>query len=99
MAIPYDGRLALVRDADCRHIRGLPTDRLERAADDLMCPLNDLYWIVLDPTGLWKNLAMLKLVGSRDVSGLVEQNETRACGTLIKRANELSCHHSPAGCT
>ena len=93
--VPQDGRLALVGDADGRNITrrhpGLPQRRLR--ARELRRP--NLVGVVLDPSGLRKDLPEFLLRRGDGMPGTVEQNGTRACGALVQRqyvSRCVACH-------
>ena len=89
--IPHDGGLALIGDADGRHIRGggqhLAADREGR--------LPDLLRIMLDPAVGREDLRQLALRHGADMALAVEDDGARAGGALIDRQNAAARHDSP----
>ena len=89
LAIPDDGRLALVGDADGRDV-ARPQVRAAEDLDghgDLRRP--DLLRIVLDPAGLRKDLLELALRDAGDGAVVIEEDGARAGGALIEGEDVL----------
>ncbi len=87
--VPYDGRLALVGDADGGEIVGGDAGLAHRSGDDLLRALPDLAGIVLDPAGLRHDLLVLELVLGDLVTVVVKDHEARAGRALVDRADIL----------
>ena len=86
-ALPQDGGLPLIRDADRRQIRSAQPALLERPGNYLFCAPLNFQRIVLHPTRLWENLFVLPLGYSGDTPGLVKYHESRARRALIDCSN------------
>ena len=85
LAVPHDGGLALVRDADGRHVARAQRGRgqhIDRHAD-LRRP--DLLRVVLHPAGLGEDLPELALRGPLDPAVVIEQDGAGAGGPLVQR--------------
>src|SRR5262249_60702643 len=72
-AIPYDGRLALVGDADGGDVFGSDADLRERLARAVELRTPDVFGVVFNPTRPWKDLREFLLRDARDASLSVEQ--------------------------
>ena len=96
LAVPDDGGLALVGDADGRDVaRPQPgaAERLDRDGD-LRRP--DLVRVVLDPAGLREDLLELLLRDADDGAVVVEHDGAGAGGALVER-EDVRHVGSPAG--
>ena len=87
LAIPHDGGLALVRNADGGQVRGVETALGQSLRDHGLGAAPDFLRVMLDPTGMRINLLMLLLGGGNDASGAVKDDETGAGGALIDGAD------------
>ena len=85
LAVPDDGRFALVRDADGVDVPGSETRPRDRLGGYAQLRRPDLFRVVLDPAGLGEDLLELLLRDGRDVAVLVEDDRPRARGALIQR--------------
>jgi hypothetical protein len=56
--LPEDGRFPLICDADGGEVGGAQAALGERFCDDFFCAAQNFQWIMLDPSGLRKNLFM-----------------------------------------
>jgi hypothetical protein len=83
-AIPDDHGLALVGDADRRHVGRLELGGSQRFLGHGQLRRPDLLRIVLDPTGLGKRLAKLPLGQGHDVARLGEHNGAGRSRALIE---------------
>src|ERR1022692_2124317 len=96
-AVPDDGGFALVGDADGGNVGGLCTRLRQRFEGDSDLRRCDLFRVVLDPSGLRKDLVELALVYRSDGAVIVEQEGSGTCGALIERENvahETSCFNA-----
>jgi len=89
LAIPQDGGLALVGDAQRRQVAGVQAALRHGLGDHLAGPQPDLVRIVLHPSGLRIDLPVLPLRAGDDSPGAVEDQKARAGGALIDRSNEV----------
>src|SRR5262249_31728428 len=94
LAIPDDGGLALVGDADGREVVGMQAAKTHRFGDDVLGAAPDFFGIMLHPTGLRVDLLMLLLRGSDDSGRAVKNDEARAGSALIERADVAGWRHS-----
>ena len=94
MAVPDDGGLALVGDADGGEIAGHEAALLERVGDDFAGAAPDLIGVVLHPAGLRKDLFVFLLGDGDDAAGAVEDDESRAGRALVDGADVVG-HVSP----
>ena len=97
LAVPDDRGLALVGDADRLDVAGLGVGVGHRAVDDLARAAPDLGRVVLDPAGLRVDLLVLALIDVGDAAVLVEEDEARAGGALVDRADVLAHAAAPPG--
>src|SRR3954453_9206416 len=88
-AVPDDGRLALVRDADRGHVARLAPGRRQRTAYDLARSPPHLARVVLDPSGARRDLLVLALIHLHDAAVAIEQDEARARRALVDRSDVL----------
>ena len=87
--VPYHRRLPLVGETHRRQVR-CPQAGPGESAFDHRCRLRpDLHRVVLDPSGLGKDLAMLSLIDRDDRSVVVEDHEAGRCGPLVEGADEI----------
>ena len=87
VAIPDDGGLALVGDADGGEVGGAEGALLQGGGDHFAGAPPDLVRIVLDPSGLGVDLFVLFLGDADDAAGMVENDEAGAGGSLVDRAD------------
>ena len=96
-AIPQQGGLALVGDADRGEVAMRQVGAAQRFSDHRLRVAPDLQRIVFDPAGLRIDLPMLHLRAGDRLAHAVEHDEARAGGALVDRA-DVSGHpasHSP----
>src|SRR5579863_2259404 len=84
-AIPDDGCLALIGDADGGDVGRLRPGFGECFERNGNLRKSNLIGIVLDPSGLRKDLIEFLLGHSFDSSTLIKEESSRACGSLIQR--------------
>ena len=84
LAIPDDSGLALVGDANGRHIARAGASFLQSFKCDGDLRRNDVLGIVLDPAGLGKDLIELALGNGADGAALIKQKSSRAGCALIQ---------------
>src|SRR5207245_8398815 len=87
LAVPDDGRLTLIGDADAHQIFHGNIFLLKRFAGHLTLRLEDFLRVVLDPAALRIDLAQFALRGADRGAFLVEQDGARAGRALIEREN------------
>src|SRR5438552_17101236 len=87
LAVPDDGRLALIGYADAHQVLQGNILVLRRFAGHLTLRLEDFLRVVLDPAGLRIDLAQFALRGADRGAFLVEQDGARAGRALIEREN------------
>ncbi len=94
-AVPEDRRFALIRDADRLDVTARSAGIIDGLGYHLPGVSPDLIGIVLDPTGLRKDLLVLLLRNRHDLAGLAEKDETRARRALIDGAYVLTHDRLP----
>src|SRR5262249_1827379 len=86
-AIPDDRRFTLIGDAERRDVGGTHTGARERFGGDADLRRPDFVRVVLDPSGLRKQLCEFLLRHRHDFAVPIEDDGTRAGGALIEREN------------
>src|SRR5439155_6159317 len=89
LPVPHDGGLALNRDADRHEVFGRDIAFSQRLARYVALRGDDLARVVLDPAGLWKDLAEPALADCDRAAVLVEDDGARAGGALVECENVL----------
>ena len=84
LAIPDDGRLALVGDADGGDVARPEVRAPERLGRDRDLRRPDLAGVVLDPAGLREDLLKLALADGDDGRVVIEDDRARAGGALVE---------------
>ncbi len=92
-AVPDDGGLALVGDAEGGQVAGLEVELREGRADHGLGALPDLQRVVLDPPRLRQDLLVLELVAADLGAVMVEHHEAGAGRPLVHRPDEIG--HAP----
>ena len=92
LAVPDDGRLALVGDAQRDEVGGLQRRVVERALHDLHHVAPDLLGVVLDPARAREDLLVLLLRDGDDAGRAIEDHAARGRGALIDRGDVLLAH-------
>ena len=87
-ALPEKRGLALLRDPD-GDVRAGQARFGERRARDVPLGTPDLEGVVLDPAGMWEDLAEFLLVGGEDASVSPENDGPRAGRSLVQREDGL----------
>ena len=97
-AVPHDGGLALVGDAERGEV-GRRTGRWRCSAvcDDGAGALPDLDRVVLHPAGARQDLLVLELVLADLLAGVVEDHEPGARRALVDRGDEVGHVAGPLG--
>ena len=85
-AVPDDGGLALIGDAEGRDILGANATLLHGFGHDFVNAPPDFLRIVFHPAGFGINLLVLFLGNGDDPPGRVEDDKSRAGGSLIDGA-------------
>ena len=85
LAVPDYGRLALIRDAERRHVRGGRPRRVQRLGEHGLLRGPDAARIVLDPARLREDLLELPLRGGPHAPVAIEEDRARAGRTLVER--------------
>ena len=83
----------MVGDADGGQIQSGQTGFFQGATDDVPSILPDFSRIVLYPSRLWKNLFMLFLVGSDDLTAMVK-NDKPVAGCALVQSSHIIGHVS-----
>jgi hypothetical protein len=96
LAVPDDGRLALVRDAEGGDVAARQPGAGEGAAGGAELGVPDLLGIVLDPAGLGKRLLELELLDAADPERAVEEQRPRGGRPLVECENEIAHGPPPA---
>ena len=94
LAVPDDGGLALISNPDGGDILRANSALLHSFRHDLVNAPPDFLWVVLHPAGFGINLLVLFLRDGDDPSRRVEDDESRACGSLID-GTQISRHFRP----
>ena len=84
VAVPQERGLALIGNADARYVFGAGTCFLKSFTSDSDLRRNNVLGIVLNPSGLGKDLLELALGNGADGTSLIEQQGARAGGALIQ---------------
>jgi hypothetical protein len=92
LAIPEDGRLALIRDADGRDVRAGDVRFRERTSDSGTDARPDLVRVVLDPTRLREVLGELDVLLSERFAFQRDDDRRRAGRPLIDREEVFGGH-------
>ena len=95
-ALPHDGGLALVGDADGLDLVGSRAGLIEGRADHVERGLPDLLRVVLDPTVARVELAELPPRQAHGGAGMVEQDGAGAGGALVDGENVSAIGHGGA---
>ncbi len=86
-ALPEDGSLPLIGDADRGQIRSTQSAQLQRFSNHFFRAPQDFQWIVLHPARPRENLFVLFLRYGNNARGLVKDHESRAGRTLVNCSN------------
>ena len=90
-AVPDDGRLALVRDADRSDILRGSSDLLHRLLRDEILGGPDLVRVMLDPARFWEDLGEFFLCNAAHFACSVEEDAAIACRACIQ-GHDIFCH-------
>ncbi len=93
--VPHEGGLALVRDADRRHVPGGDAGLRKHAAGRAELALPDLLRIVFYPAGLPVVLGKLVLFDRGDGAAVVEEQRAGGGGALVQGHHVLAHRSSP----
>jgi hypothetical protein len=93
-AVPDDGRLALIRDADGRNRFGGDAGFLEYFVCDSALAFPDGRGVVLDPARLGVDLGEFLLADPDDVAVVVEQDRAHGSGSRVKGHHMGRIHQS-----
>jgi hypothetical protein len=88
-ALPEQRGLALVGDADGRHVRAAQPGGGERPGGDVALAGPDLLGVVLDPARSWEDLAEFLLCHRQDSAVGTEGHGARARGALVEGEDGL----------
>ena len=91
-AVPEDGGLPLVGDADGRHLPGVDVGGVHHLGQRLLFHVPQIHGVMLHPAGLGIDLAEGILGAGHDAAGAVEQDGTGTGGSLIQR-NNIAFHN------
>src|SRR4051812_3598859 len=94
-AVPHHRRLALVRDADRGDVFRREPRASQRLGGDRELGSPYVRRIVLDPSGLRKQLLAFFLCDRHDAAAAIENDRARARRALVERENErhaASCY-------
>ncbi|CRK50344.1 hypothetical protein RHCRD62_110024 [Rhodococcus sp. RD6.2] len=86
-AIPHDGRLALIGDADRGEVRMGEVTFGEGARHHLAGAAPDLARVVFDPPGLGEDLTVFLLRGGDHAAGVIEDHAAARRGALVDRGD------------
>jgi hypothetical protein len=84
LAIPHNRGLALIGNADGRHIGGSGSGLSDRLKSHRDLGENDLFRTVLHPPGLREYLIEFLLRDGVNCSRLIKQQSSRACRPLVQ---------------